>query len=110
VSKKKVLLQTDFSLAKTGFGRNARALLQSLYESNKYEVIHYCCGIPVGHPELSKTPWKSVGALPSNPQEAEQINKDPNLNIHSIFFSALFIFNLHFIFSKIFLIFLNVCI
>ena len=79
MSKKKVLLQTDFSLAKTGFGRNARALLQSLYESNKYEVVHYCCGIPVGHPELSKTPWKSVGALPSNPQEAEQINKDPNL-------------------------------
>jgi len=79
VRKKKVLLQTDFSLAKTGFGRNARALLQHLYESSKYEIVHYCCGLPVGHPELSKTPWKSVGALPNNPQEAEQINRDPNL-------------------------------
>ena len=77
--KKKVLLQTDFSLAKTGFGRNARALLKYLYLSNKYDVVHYCCGIPTSHPELSKTPWKSIGALPNNPQELEQINKDPHL-------------------------------
>jgi len=79
VRKKKILVQTDFSLAKTGFGRNARALLKSLYTSDKYEVVHYCCGITNSHPELNKTPWKSIGALPNNQQELEQINKDPHL-------------------------------
>ena len=77
--KKKILIQTDFSLAKTGFGRNIRALLKHLYLSNKYDVVHYCCGITAGHPELNKTPWKSLGVLPNNPQELEQINKDPHL-------------------------------
>ena len=75
----KVLYQSDFSLAKTGFGRAARALLTYLYKTNKYEIVHYACGIPDGHPELSKTPWKTIGALPSSQKEIEQINKDPNL-------------------------------
>jgi len=77
--KKKVLVQTDFSLAKTGFGRNARAILTNLYNLNKYEIVHYCCGLPNGHPELHKTPWKSIGSLPNNPHEIEQLNKDPFL-------------------------------
>jgi glycosyltransferase involved in cell wall biosynthesis len=75
----KVLYQSDFSLAKTGFGRAARALLTYLYKTNKYEIVHYACGIPDGHPELNKTPWKTIGALPSSQKEIEQINKDPNL-------------------------------
>ena len=34
---KKLLFQTDSSLAKTGFGRNAKALLSYLYKTKKYE-------------------------------------------------------------------------
>jgi hypothetical protein len=79
MKKIKVLYQSDFSLAKTGFGRAARALLTFLYKTNKYEIVHYACGIPDGHPELNKTPWKTIGALPSSQKEIEQINKDPNL-------------------------------
>ena len=75
----KILYQSDFSLAKTGFGRAARALLTYLYKTNKYEIVHYACGIPDAHPELNKTPWKTIGALPSSQKEIEQINKDPNL-------------------------------
>ena len=77
--KKKVLIQTDFSLAKTGFGRNAKTLLKYLYNSNKYDLVHYCCGMPWSHPELKRTPWKSIGSLPDTQQEVELLNRDPNL-------------------------------
>lgn len=78
MSKKKILLQTDFSLAKTGFGRNAKAILGHLYKSDKYEVVHYCCGMQAGHPHLSRTPWKSLGCLPHDEKELNEIKKDPN--------------------------------
>jgi len=77
--KKKVLIQTDFALAKTGFGRNARSLLKYLYSTNKYNLVHYCCGMTYDNPEFKKTPWKSVGSLPNTQQELDQLNKDPNL-------------------------------
>lgn len=79
MKKKKVLFQSDFSLAKTGFGRNARAILTYLYKTGKYDITHYCCGMVDGNPELEKTPWKSIGTLPSNPNEIHEIQKDPQL-------------------------------
>jgi len=77
--KKKVLIQTDFSLAKTGFGRNAKTLLKHLYATNKYDLVHYSCGMTYDHPEFKKTPWKTVGSLPNTQQELDQLNRDPNL-------------------------------
>ena len=77
--KKKLLFQSDFALAKTGFGRNARAVLSYLYSTDKYEILHYCCGIPDNNPALHRTPWKSVGALPSDQQQLEQLNRDPQI-------------------------------
>jgi hypothetical protein len=77
--KKKVLIQTDFSLAKTGFGRNAKTLLKHLYGTNKYDLVHYSCGMTYDHPEFKKTPWKTVGSLPNTQQELDQLNRDPNL-------------------------------
>lgn len=79
MKKKKVVLQTDFSLAKTGFGRNAKAILEYLYKTDKYDLVHYCIGLPIGHPELTRTPWKSVGCLPNDPAQIQEINKDPHL-------------------------------
>ena len=79
MKKKKVVIQTDFSLAKTGFGRNAKAILEYLYRTGKYDLIHYSIGgLPIGHPELSRTPWKSIGCLPADPNQMQEINKDPN--------------------------------
>ena len=77
--KKKIVYQSDFSLAKTGFGRATKALLKYLYNTGKYEIVNYACGLQYSNPELKKTPWKSVGALPDNPQEIEQLNRDPNI-------------------------------
>jgi len=77
--KKKLLYQSDYSLAKTGFGRATRALLTYLYKTGKYDIVNYCCGIQYSNPELKKTPWKSIGALPDDQREIEQLNRDPNL-------------------------------
>ena len=74
---KKLLFQTDSSLAKTGFGRNAKALLSYLYKTKKYEIVQYCCGTDHSNPALKTTPWKSVGTLPDDPEERKRIGQDP---------------------------------
>lgn len=66
-------------MAKTGFGRCSKALLEYLYRTGRYDITHYCCGMQYSHPDLTRTPWRSIGCLPDNPQELEQINRDPNL-------------------------------
>ena len=73
---KKLLFQTDSSLAKTGFGRNAKALLSYLYKTKKYEIVQYCCGTSYSEPSLQRTPWKSVGTLPDDQNERHRISQD----------------------------------
>jgi glycosyltransferase involved in cell wall biosynthesis len=77
--KIKLLFQSDFSLAKTGFARNARAILSHLYRTGKYEIVHYCCGVNYSNPQLGATPWKSIGCLPDSQLEVEMLQKDPNV-------------------------------
>jgi len=77
--KKKVVIQTDWCLAKTGFGRAAKELISYLYNTGKYEIVHYCAGTQSGAAFLSKTPWKSIGSIPTDPNEVNRINGDPNL-------------------------------
>ena len=78
MKKKKILFQSDFALAKTGFGRNAKALLSYLYSTDKYDIVHYCCGVQYSGIQLKRTPWKSVGSLPDDQRELEQLNRDPH--------------------------------
>ena len=78
--KKKIVIQTDWCLAKTGFGRSAKALLTYLYKTEKYDIVHYCSGTQTGAPFLSKTPWKSIGSVPNDPNEINRINSDPSLS------------------------------
>ena len=74
--RKKILLQTDFSLAKTGFGRTAKAILTYLFNLDKYDIVHLCCGKRQESADLQKTPWKSIGTIPVSPLEVEQVMKD----------------------------------
>lgn len=76
MTKKKILYHSDFTLAKTGFGRAAKAIISYLYKTNKYEIVHYCCGIQKSNPELNRTPWKSIGCLPDKKSELEELIKD----------------------------------
>lgn len=77
--KKRILYQSDSALAKTGFGRCAKALLTYLYNTGKYEIFHYCGGHKWSDPKLTRTPWKSFGTLPDDDQEINQLNKDPHM-------------------------------
>tara|TARA_Y100000593_G_scaffold30239_2_gene59946 strand:- start:226 stop:2139 length:1914 start_codon:yes stop_codon:yes gene_type:complete len=79
MKKKKLLFQSDFALMKTGFGRNAKALLSYLYSTGKYEILHYCCGLKWSDKTLQRTPWKSIGTLPDDEGQLQQINRDPQL-------------------------------
>ena len=80
MSRKKVLIQSDFSLLKTGFAKNAKIILTYLYNTGKYDIVHYCCGLSEKHPDLCRTPWKSIGCLPASQEKLQEIEKDPTLN------------------------------
>ena len=77
--KKRVLFQSDFSLAKTGFGRNAKAVLSYLYALDEYEILHFCGGLNKNHSSLCQTPWKSIGTLPDDPREVQRLEQDPQV-------------------------------
>jgi glycosyltransferase involved in cell wall biosynthesis len=78
VKKKKLLFHTDFSLSKTGFGRNAKSVLSYLYKTGKYEIVTLCGGITKAHPELERTPWKSLGTVPNLGPEVADCNSSPD--------------------------------
>ena len=74
--KKRVVFHSDSAIAKTGFGRNSKALLKYLHGTNKYDITHYCCSLTENDPSHKLTPWKSIGCLPSNQAELQMINAD----------------------------------
>ena len=77
--KKRVLFHSDFSLAKTGFGRVMKTLLSYLYKTGKYELHHVCCGMPQNSPELQQTPWKSYGAITADQRKLNEASRDPSI-------------------------------
>jgi glycosyltransferase involved in cell wall biosynthesis len=77
--KKRVLFHSDFSLAKTGFGRVMKTLLSYLYKTGKYEVHHVCCGMSQNSPELHQTPWKSYGAITADQRKLNEASRDPSI-------------------------------
>ena len=77
--KKRVLFHSDFALSNSGFGRNAKAILSYLYSTDKYDILSLCCGMNEDHTQLDQTPWRSLGALPSNRKELEFLQRDAEL-------------------------------
>ena len=75
--KKRILFQSDLALANTGFGRNSKCVLSHLYNTDKYEIHHYCCGVAQNNPALSRTPWKAIGTLPGAEHQIKELEKDP---------------------------------
>ena len=78
VRKKKLVFHSDFALSKTGFGRNTKAILSYLFNTGKYEIVSIAGGISKAHPELERTPWKSVGVVPMTGQEQIDCNSSPD--------------------------------
>jgi glycosyltransferase involved in cell wall biosynthesis len=71
--KKTVLYHSDFALATTGFGRATKALLSYLHSTGKYEIVNLACGMRMGTPQLTRTPWKTIGTIPASQAEINQI-------------------------------------
>ena len=74
--KKKILIHSNHSRAKTGFGKHMRNLITYLYKTKKYEIIEFANGRPWNDPDLNVMPWKSIGSLPIEPQLIQEINAD----------------------------------
>ncbi len=84
--KKKILFQSDCATSKTGFGRNAKAVLSYLYKTDKYDLAQYCVSQKEDDAVLKRLPWKGYGTFPLEanipkllenlePQEAENRKK-----------------------------------
>lgn len=75
--KHRILLHTNPTHLRTGLAENARTLLKYLWSCGKYEIAHYCSQVSETDPNLNLTPWKSYGALPSDPRIIHELNQDP---------------------------------
>lgn len=76
-TKKKILIHSNYSRAKTGFGKHMRHLLTYLYKTKKYEVIELANGRSFNDPELKTLPWKAFGSLPRDENTLREIKSDP---------------------------------
>ena len=77
--KLRVLFHTDYTLAKTGFGRNARAVFEYLYKTGKYDLINFAVGsvdVQIGEP-TARTPWKTIASIKSQNLENIKRQNDP---------------------------------
>lgn len=59
----------------TGFGKNMKNILLSLYRDPDIEVIEAANGVPYGRD--INTPWESYGTYPSDPKILKAIEKEP---------------------------------
>ncbi len=75
--KLRILIQTNPPWIKTGLAEAGKVLMQYLYATNKYELAWYCTQVSEADPQLALTPWKSYGALPSDPRAIQELNQDP---------------------------------
>lgn len=78
-SKLKVMIHTDFTLAKTGFGKNARAVFEYLYKTGKYDLVNFAVGsvdVQIGDPN-ARTPWKTIASVNAGNLENIKKQNDP---------------------------------
>jgi predicted small metal-binding protein len=76
--KKKLLFNSDFSRTKTGFGRNAKAVLRYLYNTGKYEIVEFACApYHFEDKRLKSVPWKAYGAIPEDPFIRKELEANP---------------------------------
>jgi hypothetical protein len=75
MSKKiKILFNSNYSRALTGFGKNAKNVLRLLSEDERFEVVEAANGVSFSA-DL-KTPWKSYGTYPNDPRILQEIEQD----------------------------------
>lgn len=61
---KKILFHSNYHGQLTGFGKNCKNILSSLFKTGKYEIVELANGIRENDPQLALSPWKCVGMTP----------------------------------------------
>ena len=82
---KKIIFHSNYHKLFTGFGKNAKNIISYLYKTGKYEIIEVANGKGMNDPELSKFPWKCIGAFPDpsdqiSPEEQKKPEFQRNLS------------------------------
>lgn len=75
--KLKILIHSNYSRAKTGFGKHMKHLLTYLYKTGKYELIELSNAKRKNDPILKTLPWKAIGGLPEDAQRISEVNSSP---------------------------------
>ena len=70
MSKKTVLIHSNFCRAFTGFGKNKKNIMRYLFDTGKYNLVELANGIHWDAPPINTVPWTCRGSLPL-PQELE---------------------------------------
>jgi len=65
MTKKTILVHSNFCKAFTGFGKNKKNILRYLFDTGKYNVVEFANGRFWSDPEIQTTPWRCIGSLPS---------------------------------------------
>jgi glycosyltransferase involved in cell wall biosynthesis len=76
MSKKRVLIHSNFCKMFTGFGKHKKNLLSYLYKTGKYDLIELSNGYPWESEQVQYVPWKSYGMLPEDPEILKEISID----------------------------------
>lgn len=72
--KKRILINTDYPLLKTGLAKNGRHLAEFLYKHSEYEVFYYACGMVWENQEYNRLPYKVYGTMPQTKAEMDIIS------------------------------------
>lgn len=76
MSKKRVLIHSNFCKMFTGFGKHKKNLLSYLYKTGKYDLIELSNGFTWESEQVQYVPWKSYGMLPEDPEILKEISID----------------------------------
>lgn len=77
MSKKKVIIHSNFSRAFTGFGKHKKNLLRYLYKTGKYEIIELANARKFSDANVDTLPWKVYGSLPDDDHVLHKASQDP---------------------------------
>ncbi len=72
MTKKTIVLQSNFSRLATGFGRTSRTLLRHLQRTGKYILVEAANALPYESEDTKRMPWVCHGTAPS-PEQQQQI-------------------------------------
>ena len=64
MSKKTVLIHSNFCRAFTGFGKNKKNIMRYLFDTGKYNLVELANGIQWDDPPTRTVPWTCRGSLP----------------------------------------------